>query len=113
MVGRVVGTLVGCVVGRLGGRVGRNSYLTSPGKQPGAQGNSGQHAHLRLIIVLVPVFNHRASTRLPKSFSVDLTHSMCQRMQRRNIGWLTVQLATMCTAQQYVVSETHNSTYEG
>ena len=108
-------------MGRVGrvGTVGRNSYLTSPGNNPGHGGEtSGPHAHLRLIIVLVPVFNHRASTHLPKSFSVDPTHSMwtftgrrCNALQCRNIGWLIIQLATMynlCTARQYVVSEQFN-----
>ena len=75
------------MVGREG-RVGRNSYLTSAGKQAGGQtgqrgnilgrtgGNSGEHAHLRLIIVLVPVFNHRASTLLLRSFLADPTRSI-------------------------------------
>ena len=105
-------------VGRVG-TVGRNSYLTSPGNNPGHGGEtSGPHAHLRLIIVLVPVFNHRASTHLPKSFSVDPTHSMWTFTGRRcnadtlagsSFNWPP---CTICALHDNTLCP-NNSTYEG
>ena len=55
-----VQTFVQCVAWHIGGSVegggqsGQEQLSDlGTGKQPGARGNSGQHAHLRLIIVLV------------------------------------------------------------
>ena len=79
---------------------------------------SGPHAHLRLIIVLVPVFNHRASTHLPKSFSVDPTHSMWTFTGRRcnadtlagsSFNWPP---CTICALHDNTWCP-NNSTYEG